>query len=418
MRILFCSYAYPNPWQPGLGTFNRTMLAGLAKQHLVRVIAPVAFTERWRKPGLTGFQAAANISAEYPTYFYPPKIGRSHYDKFLWWSIRRTVRKQIRDFQPDVVLSYWAHPDGAVAVRAAHEAGLPAVVMVGGSDVLLLARSGSRRRAILNALSAADAVVAVSGDLADTLIRDGIPSEKISVIGRGIDPTVFHPGDQSAARQEWGLPQNRPVIVGVGRLVEVKDWTTWVHACGQLVTRGLNPACYVCGAGPLEAELRRLIARNGWNDFIELRGSQSPQELARWYRAADVTLLTSVSEGIPNVLLESMACGGSFVATAVGGIPEIADPVFDRLAPARNATRIADALLDRLRLNPPAGYQRRFEPNSQTTTMHRLTELFSSVVQRHNSTSRSALATGSSAKRPDASACRLMNETHRNALGE
>ncbi len=46
MRILFSSYAYPNPWQPGLGTFNRTMIAALAETHAVRVVAPVAFPVR------------------------------------------------------------------------------------------------------------------------------------------------------------------------------------------------------------------------------------------------------------------------------------------------------------------------------------------------------------------------------------
>ncbi|MDP1799233.1 MAG: glycosyltransferase [Planctomycetaceae bacterium] len=379
MRILFSSYAYPNPWQPGLGTFNRTMLAGLAQQHAVRVIAPVAFTERWRKSGIADFQALPNVPAEYPTYYYPPKLGRSHYDKFLWWSTRSTVRARLREFAPDVVLSYWAHPDGAVAVRAAHEAGIPAIVMVGGSDVLLLARSGSRRQAILKTLAEADAVIAVSQHLQDTLIRDGLPAETISVIGRGVDTSVFHPGDRVAARQELGVPQDRPVIVGVGRLVAVKDWITWLEACEQLVARGLNPASYVCGAGPLAAELRHWIDQRGLTDFIELRGSQSPQQLATWYRAADLTLLTSLSEGIPNVLLESMACGGSFVATAVGGIPEITDPIYDRLAPAKNATAIAEAIVDRLHHTPPTGYQRRFEPSSQTTTTQRLTELLNRV---------------------------------------
>lgn len=380
MRILFCSYAYPNPWQPGLGTFNRTMLAGLAEQHDVRVIAPVAFSERWRKPAAANFEALPNVRAEYPTYFYPPKFGRSHYDKFLWWSIRKTVRMTMREFAPDVVLSYWAHPDGTVAVRAAHEAGIPVVVMVGGSDVLLLARSGTRRKVILQTLHDADAVITVSEDLKSTLLNDGLPVDKLCVIGRGVNSSMFHPGDRQAVRRKLGLPMDRPVIVGVGRLVPVKDWFTWLEACGQLIARGVNPACYVCGAGSLEADLRERIAQRGWTDCIELRGSQSSEQLADWYRAADVTLLTSTSEGIPNVLLESMACGGSFVATAVGGIPEIADRVCDRLAPAKNPTAIADAIVDRLRCAPPTDYPRRFEPNSQAATTRQITELLNRVT--------------------------------------
>jgi teichuronic acid biosynthesis glycosyltransferase TuaC len=101
----------------------------------------------------------------------------------------------------------------------------------------------------------------------------------------------------------------------------------------------------------------------------------------RFHRAADLTLLTSTSEGIPNVLLESMACGGSFVATAVGGIPEIADPVCDRLAPAKNATAIAQAITDLLLHPVPVGYPRRFEPNSQATTTRQLVELFGRMTK-------------------------------------
>ncbi len=379
MRILFCSYAYPSPWQPGLGTFNRTMLAGLAQQHDVRVIAPVAFPERWRKPAAPNFQALPNVLAEYPTYYYPPKFGRSHYDKFLWWSICNTVRATMREFVPDVVLSYWAHPDGAVAVRAAREAGVPVVVIVGGSDVLVLARSGSRRKVILRTLHDADAVITVSEDLRSTLLDDGLPAGKLHVIGRGVDTAVFCPGNRQTARRKLGLPSDRPVIVGAGRLVPVKDWFTWLEVCAQLVARGLHPASYVCGGGTLDAELRTWITQRGLNDCIELRGPQTPEQLADWYRAADVTLLTSTSEGIPNVLLETMACGGSFVATAVGGIPEIADPVCDRLAPPKDATALTNALVDRLRLAPPAGYSRRIEPNTPAATTRRFTEVLTQV---------------------------------------
>ena len=49
MKILFFSYAYPNPILPGLGTFNRTMIAGLASEHEVAVVSPVSFIEAWKR---------------------------------------------------------------------------------------------------------------------------------------------------------------------------------------------------------------------------------------------------------------------------------------------------------------------------------------------------------------------------------
>ena len=65
-------------------------------------------------------------------------------------------------------------------------------------------------------------------------------------------------------------------------------------------------------------------------------------------RAADVTALSSHSEGVPNVLLESIACGTPFVGTRVGGVPEIADLSIDRLVPVRDPEALAQALAETL----------------------------------------------------------------------
>jgi teichuronic acid biosynthesis glycosyltransferase TuaC len=382
MRILFLSYAYPNAAQPQLGTFNRTMIAGLAAQHVVRVVAPVPFATAWRHRRRLGRQdpVVDGVTADHPTFYYVPKLFRKHYDQWLWWSVKQTVRNAIREFRPDVVLSYWAHPDGAVAVRAAHEARLPAVVMVGGSDVLILGRAGARRAAILDVFHRADAIVTVNDDIATTLIGDGIDPARLHVVSRGIDRSVFHPGNRQMARRELGLPNDRAVLLGVGRLVDVKDWPTWIAACRALVRSGRPLACYVCGGGPLETVLQRMIREEGLSDVVRLRGPQSQRDLARWYQAADLTVLSSRSEGVPNVLLETLACGGSFVATNVGGIPTIADPLYDRLVPPNDPAALAAAIADRLDRPPAAGTPRRFEPASQQDSANRLARVLMNAV--------------------------------------
>jgi glycosyltransferase involved in cell wall biosynthesis len=123
-----------------------------------------------------------------------------------------------------------------------------------------------------------------------------------------------------------------------------------------------------------------MIREYGLSGVVELRGPQSQAELARWYRAADLTVLSSRSEGVPNVLLETIACGGSFVATRVGGIPDIADPVYDRLVPPNDPVALAGAISDRWDHPPPVGWPRRFEPESQTGSANRLIHVLESVV--------------------------------------
>lgn len=388
MRILFFSYAYPNAAQPTLGTFNRSLLEALVRQHQVRVVAPVSFVETL-KHRINGqqvfdpsFQAIPGVAADYVPFYYPPKILRDRFDDFLWWSVRSRLTRVLREFRPDVMLSYWAHPDGAVAVRAGREHRIPVVTMVGGSDVLLLGRSGRRRDAILQALRDADAVVAVSRHIADTLTSDGLPANKLHVVKRGIDGHVFQPGDRLEARRELGLPLRRFTLVSVGRCVPVKGHTHLLAACARLHREGHSFGCYLLGDGPLRGQLQREIEQYRLQTCVELRGPQPQSELAKWYRAANVTVLPSLSEGIPNVLLESLAANTPLIASNVGGIPEIADERFDDLIPAANSGALAEAMRRRLRNErsvPDAGV-RRFQPQSWEDSAQSLCDVFAKLV--------------------------------------
>ena len=388
MRILFFSYAYPNPLQPGLATFNRSMIAGLAGDHEIRVVSPVPFPEVWRARlggklprGLNDpqFVAVSGVRADYPTFYYPPKLFRAQYGQCLWWSVRRSLDRAMREFRPDVVLSYWAHPDGDVAVRMAARHDVPCVTMVGGSDVLLLARSGSRRRVILNVLNRADAVVTVSDHIANTLVSDGIARDKLRVVRRGVDLAVFSPGDRVISRRGLDLPEDRTLLVAVGRLVPVKGFQYLIDACSVLKSRGRSFGCCILGDGPLKGELQSQIDRLGLQGTVELRGPQSQTELAEWYRAADMTVLSSLSEGVPNVLLESLACDTPFVATSVGGVPEIADPRHDRLVSPEQPGALADAIDSQLSKRHDRLPPRCFEPLALRAAARRLGQVLDEV---------------------------------------
>ena len=396
MKVLFFSYAYPNPLQPGLGTFNRSMIAGLAGDHEVRVVSPVPFPEVWHARfhgqlprGLNDpqFAAVSGVPAEYPTFYYPPKLFRSQFGRFLWWSVRRQLNRTMREFRPDVVLSYWAHPDGEVAVRMAHRHNIPAVTMVGGSDVLLLARSGSRRRAILNVLNRADAVVTVSDHIANTLASDGIERDKLRVVRRGVDRAVFFPGDRVISRRGLGLPEDRTLLVAVGRLVPVKGFQHLIDACAVLKARGRSFGCCILGDGPLKGELQAQIDRLALQGTVELKGPQSQTQLAEWYRAADMTVLSSLSEGVPNVLLESLACDTPFVATYVGGVPEIADLRHDRLVPPEKPVALADAIDSQLHTRHEHLPVRSFEPLALRAAARRLGQVLEEARAEHDATS-------------------------------
>jgi len=378
MRLLFFSNVYPQPLSPNKGTFNGTLVRALARDHLVHVVCPIAWTDRLKRRNVPfsdqPILIEPGITASFPTFWYPPKILRTYYDRFLELSVTRRVARDLQSFHPDAVLSYWAHPDAAVAVRIARRLGIPAITMVGGSDVLLLGRKGQRREVILRTLRDSNAVIAVSSDIAEKLTQDGIPSGKIHVVRRGVESAVFHPGDRSTARRELGLSEHRNLILAVGRLVPVKDWPTLIEACLQLKRRGLEFECRLIGDGPLANSLQRLIEQHQLQNQVKLCGGQSQETLSHWYRAANLVVLPSLSEGVPNVLLEAIACGVPFVASNVGGIPEIADPLIHSLVPSGEPTSFANAIVDQLGREPVVA-SRRFQSLSSENSARRVASI-------------------------------------------
>jgi glycosyltransferase involved in cell wall biosynthesis len=218
------------------------------------------------------------------------------------------------------------------------------ILEVMGSDVLLLHQCPRKRQATLEGLHKADAVVAVSRDLADRLLEYGVPTEKLHLVYRGVDSTLFRPGARSEARCRLGLPQDTPLLLFVGNLFPVKGLDVLLEACAQLASGGLAFQCLLVGAGPLRPHLEAQARTLGLQGRVRFVGPVANNRLPDWYRAATAVVLPSRSEGVPNVLLEATACGVPYVASRVGGIPEIAHYGVNRLVPPGDAGQLAGAL--------------------------------------------------------------------------
>jgi glycosyltransferase involved in cell wall biosynthesis len=353
MRLLLLTNVFPSPVEPTKGVFNLGLARALAREHRVRVLSPIPWVTEWQArskgkvvPGPHRSTLLEGVEVHYPRYYYPPKVLRGQYGWFLWRSVRGTVRRLLEAEGIDAVCGYWAHPDGEVAVRVARSVGVPAVVMVGGTDVLLLTQQPGRRRRILDVLHAADAVVSVSQDIKAKLTGFGLPADRIHVVARGVDVERFHPGDRDQARRRLGIAGGRPVLLWVGRMVPVKALDVLLDACARLRERGVPFALHLVGDGPLRRPLEARAAALGLSDSVAFVGAVAHDRLPDWYRAADFMLLPSHSEGVPNVLRESLACGTPFVATRVGGIPELAEGAANRLVPPGDPAALADALAE------------------------------------------------------------------------
>lgn len=345
MNILFVSCTYPNPNSRQRGSFNHTMVESLSEQHDVRVIAPIPWTETFGRR----VRSDSPELVEHPTYFYPPKILRQQYGTFFWRSIQRSYRRLTSNWRPDLVLGYWTHPDGEAAVRIGSQLDVPVGVIVGGTDVRLRVSDPGRGDCIKGVLDRSDQVIAVSRELSDRIVELGVPSAKVKVIYRGVDKTIFKPGSRTKARSALDIDAKDRLFVWAGRLTEVKQPAHAIEAFACLALYADRPMhLAMIGEGKLLTELEKMARRLGLAKSVRFLPNMSQEKLATWYRASDLVLLTSRSEGIPNVLAEASACGIPFVASRVGGVPEIAcsgvDHLVDELEPANYAMAINKCL--------------------------------------------------------------------------
>lgn len=398
MRVLVITKDYPSPHDWRRAAFNRQQIRELSRSHEVRVVAPLHWTEvvanlsLWRHVPHK-YVNEDGIEVRHPIYYYTPRILEHRYGEFFHRSVRSSVARALENWRPDVILSCWAHPDGWASVKFAREFGLPVVIKVIGTDILVLGKARLRWTRIRDALCDADGVAAVSKDLAEHAERLGAERGKISVVWEGLDSQLFTPGDQAASRARLGLPPHERIVLFVGSLLLSKGVGVLIEAFRMLRSFQTEVvpdcfreriSCYLIGSGRDERKFRGLIASCGLQDCVFLRGSCPQDCLPDWYRACDIVALPSYSEGIPNVLRETIACGRPFVATPVGGIPEIADPSYSRLVEPGNVAQLADAmtgmLAEPLRVDPDL--VRRINP-TWGESVKRLEECLERAVRKY-----------------------------------
>ena len=229
------------------------------------------------------------------------------------------------------VESHWLVPSALVACAVAPH--LHHRAHAHGGDVFLLARlPGGASLARFLCRSGIELVFA-SADLRDRFARlCGDTPEALgartSVHPAPYDPLLFRPRPSEERHSlRRGLGLEGFTVLAAGRLVPIKGYDVLVRALGHLPPRA-RPTLAIAGTGPEQPRLRRLAAACAVD--LRLPGLVSPATLADWMAAADLfvhpcrSLSNGRSEGAPVVVREALAVGLYVVASAVGGLPELA----------------------------------------------------------------------------------------------
>jgi glycosyltransferase involved in cell wall biosynthesis len=177
---------------------------------------------------------------------------------------------------------------------------------------------------------------------AQVVEETGVEAARVISIPTGIDLARFRPGDRASARAEVGLPLDVPIVGIVATLRSWKGHADLLEAIASLARPTLHLA--IVGDGPQRDALGAQVDRLGIGERVIFAGNRD--DVAPWMRAFDLFCLPSyANEGVPQSLMQAMACGLAVVTTPVGSIAEIVtDGINGVIVPPRDPAALARAI--------------------------------------------------------------------------
>ncbi|MGD8472478.1 MAG: glycosyltransferase [Anaerolineae bacterium] len=379
--------SYPRYPGDGVGSFIHSLMRTLAQlEHIVTVLAPhdPAAVQEWQSEvdvrrvrfiwpdswSVLGHARSLSGDISLKWHAYPLVILFSLFAILGLW---REVRRQ----QPDVIYAQWLLPAGLIGAVASRLTGVPLVISVHGSDVFVAERRRIARPAARFALRNCCHLIACSRDLARRAVKLGMRSDRVTTIPYGVDVERYKPDNELAQtlRAALQLSEEQHVIMAMGRLVYKKGFSYLIEAMPGVLAQFPDAVLLIAGQGDLRTELELLADSLGIRQQVIFAGHVAWDQTSYYLAAADLLVLPSILDqagnvdGLPNVLLESMASGLAIVASKVAGVPDVmTDGENGLLVPEKDAEALAAAICTLLR--DPSLRQRLGEAARATTLDH------------------------------------------------
>jgi glycosyltransferase involved in cell wall biosynthesis len=280
-------------------------------------------------------------------YIRPPG---NWYNRWSGLVVFRGIKGLVRELHRakgfDIIYATDFFPDGDAAVRLSRCLGVPAACLCIGVDVNITAHSSKVIYShFVGTARALQGTLACGRSVADGI--DAVTSKRALCVYGVIDLEEFSPADdKESIRRELGLPAKKVIALYAGYLQERKGIYEMLEAFSRIASIDDNILLCVCGSGEEEERFGELVRRRNLTETIKVVGEVPPERMSRWVKASDLFVLATHTEGMPNVVMEAMACGLPVVATQVGGLPEaVADCEGAILVPARDVEKFKDAVL-------------------------------------------------------------------------
>lgn len=305
MKILAITANYPHITNEYSGIFVKNTLEELAKLgNEIVVIAP----QKFHKKKMPFFQEENNLKVYRPTYisFSAKNILGFNTIRLTHKSFEESVFKSIRniDFKADVIYSHFLLPAGNTAIKVGSKLNKKVYCTLGESDIEAYERFYDVDK-LINLYNKFEKIFPNSPDIKNELVNKyKLDKKKIEFIPNGVDINKFYPMDQNECRDKLNLPKEEKIVLFIGGFIERKGPFRVIEACNKLENK---PKMIFIGSGSQIPQ----------DDNIVFCGKVDHDMLPLYLNACDVFVLPTKNEGMPNVVLEAMACNISVVTSDI-----------------------------------------------------------------------------------------------------
>lgn len=301
---------------------------------------------------VTGSGRVATVTQQQIKAFAPTEASLLN----RWRGIRQSVRQQLATAEYDLVVAHFALYAFPILDLLGD---LPLVIHFHGPWALESDAESQKALAVWFKKSLeqityrrASSFIVLSQAFQDILHQEyGVPLKKIHIVPGGVDLKQFAVSIASAeARSKLGWEQERKIIFCVRRLAQRMGLENLLSAIALVRTQYPDVLLYIAGKGALAETLQTQITELNLTNHVRLLGYLPEEQLPIAYRAANFSIVPTVSfEGFGLIVIESLAAGTPVLATPVGGIPEILKPfcedlLFENISVDKLAQGIMEAL--------------------------------------------------------------------------
>jgi len=238
-----------------------------------------------------------------------------------------SLRKAIKEIQPDIIHAHWIIPQGFVCALLPKKYKVPYVVTTHGGDIFGLRGkipTAIKRYTLKNAKKITVVSNAIKKEINETIDKD----LKVEVISMGVDSKLFNPNKKdNSIKKKYKIKGS--FLLFAGRLAEKKGVKYLIEAMPSVIKKFPNAKLMIIGTGDLEMELKEQVKNLKIKGNVIFTGAIQNKELPKYYATADIFVGPSVvakggdREGLGLTFVEAGMSGCFLIGSDVGGIPDV-----------------------------------------------------------------------------------------------